>query len=133
MSGSAECRNHPPRGKRAQRQLLIGLTTRSPERVQETRAFLLTMTYMEAGDTATTPGRTLAGHRRLEGRFPVSMGSSPQTERMKTPSIGILESSRSRLGEVRGGSEHFEVGRFHRHIDRADIVGRCGWGGIPGD
>jgi len=51
MSGSAECRNQPPRGKRAQ-QLLIGLTTRSPERVRMTRAFLLTMTYMDAGDTA---------------------------------------------------------------------------------
>jgi hypothetical protein len=51
MSGSAECRNHPPRGKRAQRQLLIGTATRSPERERKTRAFLLTMTYMEAGDS----------------------------------------------------------------------------------
>src|ERR1700689_3511449 len=47
MSGSAECRNQPPRGKRAQRQLLIGLTTRSPERVRIARAFFLTMTYMD--------------------------------------------------------------------------------------
>jgi hypothetical protein len=51
MSGSAECRNYQPRGKRAQRQPLIGLTTRSPERERKTRAFLLTMTYMDAGDT----------------------------------------------------------------------------------
>jgi hypothetical protein len=55
MSGSAECRNHPPRGKRAQRQLLIGTATRSPERVRKTRAFLLTMTYMDAGNTPITP------------------------------------------------------------------------------
>jgi hypothetical protein len=54
MSGSAECRNHPPRGKRAQRQLLIGLTTRSPQRERMTRAFLLTMTYMDAGQPSIT-------------------------------------------------------------------------------
>jgi hypothetical protein len=52
MSGSAECRNQPPRGKRAQWQLLIGLTTRSPERERRARAFLLTKTYMDAGDSA---------------------------------------------------------------------------------
>jgi hypothetical protein len=47
MSGSAECRNQPPRGKRAQWQLLIGLTMRSPERERRARAFLLTKTYMD--------------------------------------------------------------------------------------
>ncbi|MGD0366068.1 MAG: hypothetical protein ABSA94_01315, partial [Acidobacteriaceae bacterium] len=36
---------------RAQRQLLIRLTTRSPERERMTRAFLLTKTYMDAGDS----------------------------------------------------------------------------------
>jgi hypothetical protein len=54
MSGSAECRNHQPRGKRAQRQLLIGPATRSPQRERKTRAFLLTKTYIDAGDTPTT-------------------------------------------------------------------------------
>jgi predicted phage gp36 major capsid-like protein len=49
MSGSAECRNQPPRGERAQRPLLIGPATRSPERARKTRAFLLTKTYMDAG------------------------------------------------------------------------------------
>ena len=52
MSGSAECRNQPPRGKRALQSILIRRTPRSPERVRETRAFLLTKTYMDAGDTA---------------------------------------------------------------------------------
>jgi hypothetical protein len=46
--------------QRAQRQLLIGLATRSPERDQKTRVFQLTKTYMEAGDTSRTdnPGPT---------------------------------------------------------------------------
>jgi hypothetical protein len=52
MSGSAECRNQPPRGERAQRPLLIGPATRSPERERKTRAFLLTKTYMDAGHPA---------------------------------------------------------------------------------
>jgi hypothetical protein len=60
MSGSAECRNQPPRGKRAQRQLLIGLTTRSPERERMTRAFLLTKTYMDAGNPGQKPGMLLS-------------------------------------------------------------------------
>jgi hypothetical protein len=51
MSGSAECRNQPPRGKRAHHPILIGLTARSPERVRMNRAFLLTKTYMDAGDS----------------------------------------------------------------------------------
>jgi hypothetical protein len=50
----SECRNQPPRGIRAQQSILIGRTTRSQERERMTRAFLLTKTYMEAGDTATT-------------------------------------------------------------------------------
>lgn len=50
-SGFAECRNHPPRSIRARRQLLVGWKTRSPQRVRKTRAFLLTKTYMDAGDT----------------------------------------------------------------------------------
>jgi hypothetical protein len=40
--------------QRAQRQLLIGLATRSPERDQKTRVFQLTKTYMEAGNTGGT-------------------------------------------------------------------------------
>jgi hypothetical protein len=54
MSGSAECRNQPPRGKGAKLQPLIGPATRSPERERKTRAFLLTMTYMDAGDSPAT-------------------------------------------------------------------------------
>jgi hypothetical protein len=53
MSGSAECRNQPSKGKRAQRQLLSRPATRSPERARKTRAFLLTKTYIGAGDTST--------------------------------------------------------------------------------
>jgi len=41
--------------QRAQRQLLIGLATRSPERERQTRAFLLTKTYMEAGHPGAIP------------------------------------------------------------------------------
>ena len=37
--------------QRAQRQLLIELATRSPEREKKTRVFQLTKTYMDAGDT----------------------------------------------------------------------------------
>jgi hypothetical protein len=53
------CRVQEPYAERhtSQRQLLIGLTTRSPEREQMTRAFLLTMTYMDAGNTARTASR----------------------------------------------------------------------------
>ena len=36
--------------QRAQRQLLIELATRSPEREKKTRVFQLTKTYMDAGD-----------------------------------------------------------------------------------
>src|ERR1700685_3419814 len=47
-------RNHQPRGKGAQSSILIRHTTRSPEREKKARAFLLTETYMEAGDTSGT-------------------------------------------------------------------------------
>jgi hypothetical protein len=54
MSGSAQSRNHQPRGKRAQPSIPTKTTTRSPARVKKTRAFLLTKTYMEGGDTGVT-------------------------------------------------------------------------------
>jgi hypothetical protein len=47
---SAACRSRPPRGERVQQSILIRPATRSPERVSETRAFLLTKTYMDTGD-----------------------------------------------------------------------------------
>ena len=40
--------------QRAQRQLLIELATRSPEREKKTRVFQLTKTYMDAGDSLET-------------------------------------------------------------------------------
>ena len=40
--------------KSAQRKLLIRLATRSPERERQSRAFLLTKTYMDAGDSLGT-------------------------------------------------------------------------------
>ncbi|MGA9130950.1 MAG: hypothetical protein WB384_03005, partial [Candidatus Sulfotelmatobacter sp.] len=40
--------------KSAQRKLLIGIATRSPEREKQSRAFLLTKTYMDAGDSLGT-------------------------------------------------------------------------------
>ncbi len=40
--------------QRAQRQFLIELATRSPEREKKSRVCQLTKTYMEAGDTTTT-------------------------------------------------------------------------------
>jgi len=46
--------------QRAQRQLLIGLATRSPERAKESRAFRLTKTYMDAGN----PPRTITGSQK---------------------------------------------------------------------
>jgi len=52
MSGSAECRNQPPRGERAQQSILVKPATRSPERERKSRAFLLTKTYMDARNTA---------------------------------------------------------------------------------
>ena len=49
-----ESRNHQPRGIRAQLSIPIRPTTRSPARVKKTRAFLLTKTYMDGGDTTGT-------------------------------------------------------------------------------
>ena len=50
-----ESRNHQPRGIRAQPKILQNPATRSRERAQRTRAFLLTMTYMDGGDSPGTP------------------------------------------------------------------------------
>ncbi len=55
MSGSAQSRNQPPRGKGAQQPILIIFTARSPERERKTRVFQLTKTYMDAGDSPRTP------------------------------------------------------------------------------
>jgi len=49
MSGPAGSRDHQPRGIRAHADNLIRWNARPPERAQETRAFLLTMTFMDAG------------------------------------------------------------------------------------
>jgi len=49
-----ESRNHQPRGKRAQPSIPIRPTARSPARVRNTRAFLLTKTYMDGGDPLGT-------------------------------------------------------------------------------
>ena len=46
-----ERRNHQPRGKSCAHIDPHQTTTRSPARVENTRAFLLTKTYMEGGDT----------------------------------------------------------------------------------
>jgi hypothetical protein len=43
-----------PRGKRAQQSILIRSATRSPEREENTRAFSLTKTYMNAGHSTKT-------------------------------------------------------------------------------
>ena len=67
----------PPRGTNCVQAILIRSNARSPERAQETRAFLLTLTYMDVGNTdittiwitsglaATHPGR---GKWRIVGR-----------------------------------------------------------------
>ena len=47
MSGPAGSRDHQPRGIRAQADDRIRRIARSPERAQESRAFLLTKTYMD--------------------------------------------------------------------------------------
>ena len=47
-----------PRGTCALRPVLIRQTTRSPEREQKSRAFSLTSTYMDAGDSPTTLSRS---------------------------------------------------------------------------
>jgi len=60
MSGPAGCRDHQPRGTRAQADDSIRRNTRSPERDRESRAFLLTKTFMDAGH----PGNTC---RRAQG------------------------------------------------------------------
>ena len=49
-----ESRNHQLRSIRAQLSIPIRPTTRSPARLKKTRAFLLTKTYMEGGDTPGT-------------------------------------------------------------------------------
>ncbi|MGO9492391.1 MAG: hypothetical protein ACLPZY_08905, partial [Terracidiphilus sp.] len=54
MSGSAWSRNHQPRGTHARQSILTKITTRSPEREKQTYAFLLTKTYMDAGN----PGKS---------------------------------------------------------------------------
>jgi hypothetical protein len=54
MSGPAGCRDHQPRGIGAQADHLIRRNTRSPERAQDTRAFMLTMTFMDAHHTPAT-------------------------------------------------------------------------------
>jgi len=62
MYGSAESRNHRPRGLRAQRQTLIGLIARSPKRATNTCAFLLTLTYIEVGYSDRTPAEVNIKH-----------------------------------------------------------------------
>ena len=81
MSGSAECRNHPPRGKRAQQSILIRRTPRSPERVRETRAFLLTKTYMDAGNSSTSVKIELRNHSAGFGRRLAPKGPEPEKNR----------------------------------------------------
>src|SRR6202011_3538068 len=58
MSGSAESRNHKPRGNTVRRRILIKWIARSPERAQKSRAFPLTLTYIDARDS---PRRLLPG------------------------------------------------------------------------
>ncbi len=43
------CRDHPPRGTVALGGILIRSSARSPERAQKSRAFRLTLTYMDVG------------------------------------------------------------------------------------
>src|SRR5580658_6868148 len=57
MSGPAGSRDHQPRGTSAQANDRIRRNARSPERAQESRAFQLTKTYMEAGNSRTTRRR----------------------------------------------------------------------------
>jgi hypothetical protein len=49
MSGPAGSRDHQPRGTSAQANDPIRRNARSPKRAQDSRAFLLTKTFMEAG------------------------------------------------------------------------------------
>lgn len=58
MSGPAGSRDHQPRGIRAQAQIPIRRIARSPERAQESRAFLLTKTYMDGDHPPGTCNET---------------------------------------------------------------------------
>ena len=49
MSGSAVSRNHQPRGKGCVRKVLIRPKRALPSAPKKSRAFLLTLTYMEVG------------------------------------------------------------------------------------
>jgi len=54
MSGPAGSRDHQPRGKSAQANDPARRNARSPERAQDSRAFFLTKTFMEAGNSTGT-------------------------------------------------------------------------------
>src|ERR1017187_6222633 len=54
MSGPAGSRDHQPRGTCAQTEIPAKSIARSHERAKECCAFLLTKTYMDAGNTSRT-------------------------------------------------------------------------------
>lgn len=60
MSGPAGSRDHQPRGNGAHAVFPVRSIGRSPERDKIPCAFLLTLTYMDAGHTDITIGLTLA-------------------------------------------------------------------------
>jgi hypothetical protein len=77
MSGPAGSRDHQPRGTRAQAINRIRRNARSPERAQEARAFLLTKTYMDAGQPPAIKS-VLADQLKEERRAPLdSISDAP--------------------------------------------------------
>src|SRR5246127_321353 len=56
-------RDHQPRGTRAQRRTPDRCNARSPERAQRTRAFRLTVTYMDVGNSECMVRRRIASEK----------------------------------------------------------------------
>src|SRR5713101_5591280 len=61
MSGSAVSRNHKPRGNTVRRRILIRWIARSPERAQKSRAFPLTLTYIDVLKQMTQMKNRISG------------------------------------------------------------------------
>jgi hypothetical protein len=85
MSGSAESRNHEPRGNGAQQTILIRLTARSPEREQEHLCFSVDndLPYMDA---RYSPGTEI----ELRKAFPRA-DVTPQTKMHDPGAFRFLE------------------------------------------
>src|SRR5260370_42650573 len=106
MSGSAESRNHKPRGNTVRRRILIRWIARSPERAQKSRASPLTLTCIDARHSGITvaDGRMECCERQdwLGARRHVNGVASywPPCRSSPSPASALLWAWLRRLGRV---------------------------------